>query len=94
MRISIGGTKSNIIISPNPVVGQSIALQLINQAKGRVYLRVIDLNGKELLKSTFINMGGSNVQTIKAPSSVTSGIYQLEIVDAKGIGTVQSLLFL
>ena len=94
VRVSVGGTKSTVIVSPNPVVNHNIGLQLINQPKGRYEVRIIDLNGKQLMKSTFNNTGGSNVQTIQAPSSVGQGIYQLELIDAKGSRHVQSLLFL
>lgn len=93
VKIIVGGTKSAIIVSPNPVVGHSIALQLINQPKGRYEVRIININGKQLMKSTFNNTGGSSVHTIQAPSSVAPGIYQLEFIDANGRRQVQSLLF-
>ena len=94
VRILIGGTKSAVIVSPNPVIGHNIVLQLINQPKGRYEVKIIDLNGKQLMKSTFNNTGGSNVQTIQAPLSVGRGIYQLELIDAKGSRHVKALLFL
>jgi len=94
VKVIVGGTKSTIIASPNPVVGNSINLQLVNQPKGQYNVRIIDINGKPLLKSTFINIGGNNLQTIQTPSSVAPGIYQLEILDAHGNKQVQSLLFL
>ena len=93
VKIIIGGTKSAILVSPNPVVGHSIALQLINQPKGRYEVRITDINGKQLMKSTFNNAGGSNIQTIQPPSSVAPGIYQLEFIDANGRRQVQSLVF-
>ncbi len=94
VKITIGGTKSAIVASPNPVVGNSINLQLVNQPKGRYNVRIIDINGKQILKTSFINTGGSNLQTIHTASSTAPGIYQLEIIDATGSKQVQSLLFL
>lgn len=92
VKISIGSSRSAIIVSPNPVEDNSIHLQLINQPKGKYELRLMNTNGAQLFKTTIINADGNSVQTIKAPSTLAKGIYQLEIINTNGIKQIQSLL--
>lgn len=69
-----------ITIYPNPIVDNTIYLQLYNAAKGKYSVSIKNLQGTTLLH-TNINITESNIQKVlKLPFYVQKGVYFVEIV--------------
>ena len=76
----LGKNGTGITVSPNPVQGSLVNIQLNNQQAGRYSIRLINHAGQELYKNVMEHTGGSASQSINLPSSVTRGVYQLQVI--------------
>lgn len=78
LKITTSNTPGNIGISPNPLVGNLLNLQLVNQKEGKYTIRIIYINGQVLYTTTIMHGGGSSVQQLRIPN-ISKGTYQLQI---------------
>ena len=92
VKLTIGGTKSFVLITPNPVEGNAIHLQMTNKQKGNYDIRLIGLNGVLLLSRSINHAGGSSVISIDVPGSIAPGTYHLQVIDSNGEKQAQTLL--
>ena len=83
---------TGITVSPNPVQGSLVNIQLNNQRAGRYSIRLINNAGQELYKNVIKHTGGSASQSINLPSSVTRGIYQLQVIAPDQIKQTQKIM--
>ena len=67
-----------IIFYPNPVVGNTIQLQLNNIPQGDYIISITNNLGQQVFKKLILHNGGSAIQTIDVHNLV-KGIYQLSI---------------
>lgn len=79
-KLTIGKVTKSFTISPNPVTGNRINLQMSNQASGTYTARLTGLKGQTLFTTSFEHNGGSGTKVIDLPSDIAVGLYQLEIV--------------
>lgn len=80
VKVTLGKLGTGIAVSPNPVRGSLLNIQLNNQKAGKYGVRLINTAGQEVYKSVLQHAGGSASQSINLPSAVTRGIYQLQVI--------------
>jgi hypothetical protein len=81
-----------ISMYPNPLVkGTDLQMNFTNQTAGRYEMRVYNLLGLQIFTKTLQHNGGTATQTVKMPSSLTSGIYIVEMVNEKGMVQKQKI---
>ncbi|MEN9571538.1 MAG: hypothetical protein RL172_2769 [Bacteroidota bacterium] len=80
VKVTIGKQPAAVTVSPNPVKGNTMHLQMVNQPAGNYHIRLSNINGQVLYKAQLRHYGGSASQTVNLPAQTTSGIYQLEII--------------
>lgn len=90
--VKTGSTFSGISIYPNPVTGNTIALQFTNMPKGIYTLRLLNLMGQVMFCGTAVHNGSSGTQTITPESSMAKGNYYLEISGPGDLKTSRSVL--
>jgi len=91
-KVTIGKLAPAFAVSPNPVTGSIMNLQLVNQPKGNYHIRLINNGGQLVFKQAVIHNGGSAAQSISLPSELSKGYYQLEIITPGAGRTIQSLI--
>jgi len=65
-------------IYPNPVVGNSVQLQLSNWEKGNYSMKLFNQFGQQVLNRTINHLGGSSNQTV-ALGTLAAGVYELRL---------------
>jgi hypothetical protein len=90
--VKIGGKQSSISVYPNPVVGNTMNLQMQNVAKGDYAVQMINESGRVVYQINIQQAGGSGAQSIKLPSAMSSGNYVMKVVDEKGVVFTQKVL--
>ena len=70
--------KNAITVSPNPVTGNNVAIQL-NLPKGTYTLTLTNKLGQQLANKVIQHAGGNATETLKPSSDFAAGIYQLKI---------------
>ncbi|MEP7253235.1 MAG: FG-GAP-like repeat-containing protein [Ginsengibacter sp.] len=79
-----------ITISPNPVIGNIISLQ-VNLPKGNYFISLTNKLGQQVVTEMMHHEGGSATEGIEFPNAVTPGIYQLRI-SGGGINITRQLI--
>ncbi len=79
-RKPVAGTKPTFTVSPNPVQGGRINLQLNNQAAGRYQVRLLNAEGKVMLMNMIEHPGGTAARQLTLPGKSSAGVYTLELV--------------
>lgn len=92
VKVGIGKQETAINVSPNPVENSIINLQLKNQSKGRYSVRLLAITGQALYSKVINHSGFNSSQALNLPSTITSGIYQLEVTLPDNSQQVQTLL--
>lgn len=72
---------ATIAITPNPVVNGTLNLQLNNFSKAAYTVALYDFTGKQVYVKTMNIDNGTSSQAIDLPTSVTKGIYQLQVTN-------------
>lgn len=81
VKVADANTKPAITISPNPVTGGQLNLQLLNKPAGKYMARVVDLSGKVQFSQTIQQTGLNSVFNLVLPSGLTAGMYILQITN-------------
>lgn len=81
VRVLVGNNISNakITIYPNPIKDGVINLQFENQTAGIYQLRLLNTVGQVILNKTISHAGGNSSELLQLNSTITKGIYHLEI---------------
>lgn len=76
-------------IYPNPVVGRTVQIQLMDLPKGRYFLQAAQENGGRGDQYVIEHAGSSSVQVIELRKQVQSGVMRLQLFDSnqKSLGT-------
>jgi hypothetical protein len=80
VKVMLGKAASSITVYPNPVEGERMNLQLLNQPAGRYSLRLLTLDGRSVLTRTIEHAGGNATQQITLPRLMANGQYSLEVL--------------
>jgi len=79
--ININKTLSALSVYPNPVVGGQMNVQVSGFEKGTYTLQLLNMNG-QVVTSKSLNLDGSvSSMSVQLPSSVITGIYQLQLTN-------------
>ena len=85
VRVTIDATgNGQITVYPNPIKNSSMNVQLQNMEKGKYILQLISQTGQLVQEEQLEHNGGSGSQTIMLGKHISSGIYQLKLIDVKG----------
>lgn len=90
VKVNMNIGKPQIIFYPNPVIGNTIMLQLNNTEKGNYTVSLTNTIGQQVFKKYIVHTGGSAVQTIPV-NALPAGIYQLQITGG-GIKFIKQVL--
>ncbi|MBL0356950.1 MAG: T9SS type A sorting domain-containing protein [Chitinophagaceae bacterium] len=85
-------TYTGITVYPNPVKDKLLNLKFTEQATGKYQVSIMNASGQVLLSKTIQHNGGSATQRIGLPSSITGGVYQLQVAGPGNTSTVQQLI--
>lgn len=91
LKVTIGKGGEAIIISPNPVRGNQLTLQLGNLSKGIYTLNVYNSTGQRVITQQLNHQGGSASEVLRLPSSAKSGMYNLQ-VSSNGVNLNKSFI--
>jgi N-acetylneuraminic acid mutarotase len=93
--ISLPATEtSGISIYPNPVNNNQFTIVLGNQLKGIYSIRILDMVGQAVYRTTISNtcICCTGSYSIKLPFLLSSGVYNVEIIDPNNHKNVQRLM--
>ena len=92
--VSINNKNKSVSVNvyPNPVSGGQLNVQFANLQKGNISVSLYNLDGRNLLNNFTNYNGGSVLQTIKLPVTITAGTYNLIIRD--GVNTINKKVFI
>jgi hypothetical protein len=88
IKATIASGTPDITIYPNPVTNGHLTIRFSNQPKGAYSIRLINMAGQIVYKTTGMLADGNATESLDIPSSLASGTYKLEITTADN--TVQS----
>lgn len=78
------GHDRSFSVFPNPVVNNSIRLQLQNVAAGNYKVQVRSNNGALLFTAQLNHTGGSATKTFQPSTVLAAGLYELTVTEQKG----------
>jgi len=91
VKVAGGKVKAAISISPNPVEGAVVNLQLKNQPEGKYSVRILTNIGQVILSNKLQHAGGNSTQLLTLPTGIAKGTYQLEVTLPDNSRQVQTL---
>ncbi|HMO61510.1 MAG TPA: T9SS type A sorting domain-containing protein [Ferruginibacter sp.] len=83
---------STMNVYPNPVINNTVNIQLNNQPKGNYQLTLVNLKGQVMYSSSISNSSSNSTISLNIPVRLSSGIYQLEINTPDNRKEVQKLV--
>ncbi len=84
-----GNGNSSLVIYPNPIIGNSIGLQLNNFETGTYTLTLTNKLGQQVFAKTIANNGTASSQTVMLDKNLAAGVYQLKLVGNNTVVTQQ-----
>ncbi|MDQ2719721.1 MAG: T9SS type A sorting domain-containing protein [Bacteroidota bacterium] len=93
LKINIEKRKKSIYVFPNPVIGNNINLQMVDQPAGRYEITLSNSSGQMLMSKSIQHPGGSAIQNINPTQTLSRGIYQLEIKTQDGQRKIIRVVF-
>ena len=92
VKVQTGGNiKDGFIVYPNPVIAKQFTVQLSSPA-GIYKIRLINNFGQEIMSTQWQHLGGSASKTIELNSSVSAGVYHLQITGGNQIMQTKILI--
>jgi len=76
--------KGDIKVFPNPIAGNTIHLQIVNQPDGLYEVTLVNNSGQSVLTKQIQHSSGTNTETITPVQHIPKGIYQLEVIKPDG----------
>lgn len=92
VKVYIGGNHG-IQIFPNPVIGNNIHLQILNELPGTYEIKLLNSLGQIFLKKSIQYTGGIITEDLRLEQSFPKGIYQVEIKTPSGQEKLIRVLF-
>jgi hypothetical protein len=92
VKVATGSVKTAIAVSPNPVVGNYINLQLIKSVKGKYEVNLVGTEGKLVYNSTVQHIGGDATFPLSLPIAMAKGTYILNVISPDKIRQAQVLV--
>ena len=82
LSVNLGSTTQSLRLYPNPVTGNQVNISLSNVRSGQYDLRVVNVNGQDVLKQRINSQGSTMTQTIDLPTTIAPGVYNMIITGA------------
>lgn len=80
-RVAVVKARSGLYVFPNPVEGNTVAVQVSSQLPAGEYrMTLLSADGKIISAKKVIHPGGSGTFTITPAVNLTSGMYQLDVL--------------
>ena len=79
IQVRLNEIAASINVYPNPVIGNTINLQLNNLDKGIYQIHLVNKLGQDIYTKYVDYVGGSATQSIHIDSKIAKGLYQLKI---------------
>jgi hypothetical protein len=86
------GVKAAITVSPNPVAGNMINLQLTKSVNGKYEVNLLSTDGRLLYNRNINHAGGDATFSLVLPSTVAKGTYILNVITPDKIRKTQKLI--
>jgi hypothetical protein len=91
-KIAVTRKGNGMYVFPNPVVNNTIGLQLSKMPAGMYTARLLTGNGQFIMMKSFSHAGGAAVYQFSPENPMTAGTYQLEVTDNKGNKRIMQVL--
>ena len=85
------GSENMITIYPNPVIGNSITLQVNDLQKGSYTISLTNKLGQQIMNKLMEHAGGSATETIEFSKALAAGVYQLSLT-GPGINIIRQVI--
>lgn len=72
--------RSDVVINPNPVQGQTFSLELQNLQKGKYSIYMFNEQGKKYLVKVLNFDGGNLTESLQLPKNADKGVYILQVI--------------
>ena len=92
LKVCTGKCATAIIVFPNPVINNTVKLQMMNQPAGNYTVRLISAFGQVLSVKQLSHQEGANESFIPSVA-VPKGLYQLEVTGAAGNKATIQVIF-
>jgi Secretion system C-terminal sorting domain len=93
MKVYMGSGAAVMKVFPNPISGNVINLQMINEPADLYQVRVMNTFGQVIISKQLQYSGGNSTQTFTLPGNLSHGVYEMEITGSGGTTTNISLLY-
>ena len=77
-------SKGVINVFPNPVTGNTIHLQIVNQPGGLYEVNLVNNSGQSVMTKQIQHTDGTSTETIRPAQHIPKGMYQLEVTKPDG----------
>ncbi len=81
--------RREITAYPNPLIGRTINIQLVNQPAGTYTVELMNNIGQVMYRSQIKHLGGSSAQTLDLDNKPAQGVYQMKISNGDTKKTIQ-----
>lgn len=79
VKVAMDEAASTGNLYPNPVIGKVVNIELLNLAKGKYNVTLINTAGQTMFTKQIDHAGGTGSQLITIPENISSGVYSAEI---------------
>lgn len=77
MKVNIAGAPTLISVYPNPILNNTVVLQMNNLQKGAYTITLINKAGQQVAKKIIEHAGGSAIESVELAKTIAAGVYQL-----------------
>lgn len=92
IKISTNRESSVISIYPNPTFNRTINIKITNLPAENFEVSVSNSIGGKVYQESLSLNGGTSIQTVQLPETLSSGLYYLTMINNKGLKYIQSIL--
>lgn len=93
--VKISGDEETVRINifPNPVVNNTIHLELADQVAGNYTIRVLNNSGQVIYQGKINHYGGNLIQTIRPNKPMIKGVYQVEVFTPANTTFIKKIVY-
>ena len=84
VKVLIDVQKSNIVVSPNPIIGNVVGLSFVNEPKGEYTAKLYNGLGQLIYTKTIVHPSGNAVYNLESEKYLASGVYSIRITMPNG----------
>lgn len=84
VKLMLKDEQENVVVYPNPSVGRSFGIQLINKPAGCYNLTLYNSAGQAIVQQSLVYTGGSATMIFSPMKKLAAGIYMLNLSNGSG----------